>query len=93
LNEEKNIKMPKHLTISNCARARAIQIQNRTRSAKVTAMNEYRGPRRREKHMFRKKKGQFENQALIEIERHHFRTPANFISDARKPFEPAVVMW
>jgi hypothetical protein len=36
----------------NCAREPAIQIQNRTRAAKHTAMNEYRQARRRKKHMF-----------------------------------------
>jgi hypothetical protein len=35
----------------NCVRARVIQIQNRTRAAKLTAINEYRQSRRREKHL------------------------------------------
>jgi hypothetical protein len=55
----------------NCVGAQAIQIQNRTRAAKLTAMNEYRQARRREKHGFRKKKGQLDDQTLFEIERHH----------------------
>jgi hypothetical protein len=41
----------------SCARARANQIQNRTRAAKLTAMKKYRQARRRKKHLFRKKKG------------------------------------
>jgi hypothetical protein len=42
--------------------------QNRTRAANLTAMNEYRQARRREKHLFRNKKGQLDEQAIIEIE-------------------------
>jgi hypothetical protein len=52
-------------------RAEAIQIQNRTRAAKLTGMNEYRQARKRRKHLFRKKKAQLDDQALIEIEQHH----------------------
>jgi hypothetical protein len=55
----------------NCARVRVIQIQNRTRAANLNLMNEYRQARRREKHLFRKKNGQLDDEALIEIERHH----------------------
>jgi hypothetical protein len=49
--------------------ARAIEIQNRTRAVKVTAMNEYKQAQRREKHLFNNKIGQLDNQALIEIKR------------------------
>jgi hypothetical protein len=79
----------------NCARARAIQIQNRTRATKLTAMNEYRQAQRREKHLFRKKKGQLDNQVLLEIERHHsVQDPRKFykLNDTKKPLEPAVAM-
>jgi hypothetical protein len=55
----------------NCERAQAIQIQNRTRAAKFTAMNEFRQARKREIHLFRNKKVQVDDQALIETERHH----------------------
>jgi hypothetical protein len=41
MNEEKN-----------CARAWAIQIKNRTKTAKLTAIKEYRQARRGAKHMF-----------------------------------------
>jgi hypothetical protein len=44
-----------------------IQIQNKTRDAKLTAMDEYTQTRRREKHLLRKKRGQLDDQALIEI--------------------------
>jgi Zn-finger protein len=56
---------------NNCAKVRAIQIQNRTRAAKLTAINEYRQARRREKHLFRKKKVQLYDQTLIKLELHH----------------------
>jgi hypothetical protein len=39
--------------------------------AKLTAMNEYRQARRREKHIFKKKKGQLDDQTLFKIEGHH----------------------
>jgi hypothetical protein len=58
----------------NCASVGVIQIQNRTRAAKLTAMNDYGQARRRKKHLFRKKR-QLDDQSLIEIDR-----PANFIS-------------
>jgi hypothetical protein len=80
----------------NCGRARAIQIQNRTRAAKLTVMDEYRQAQRREKHMFRIKKGQLDNQALVEIERHRSvqdsRKFYKRLNDTRKPFGPAVAM-
>jgi NADH:ubiquinone oxidoreductase subunit E len=57
-------------------------------------MNEYRQARRREKQLFRKKKGQLDDQALIKIERHHsvqdFYKFYERPNDTRKPFEPAV---
>jgi hypothetical protein len=42
---------------------RSTQIQNRIRAAKLTAMNEYRQARKRENHLFRKKKGLPDDQA------------------------------
>jgi hypothetical protein len=48
-----------------------IQIWNRSRADKLTAMNEYRQARRREKHLFRNKKGQLDDHVLIAIDRHH----------------------
>jgi hypothetical protein len=77
-------------------RALAIQIQNRTRAAKLTAMIEYSQARRRVKHLFRKKKKQLDEQALIEIERHHsvqgFRKFYKRLNDSKKPFKPTVAM-
>jgi hypothetical protein len=59
-------------------------------------MNEYRHVRRKEKHLFRKKKGQLDDQALIEIERHHSvqdsRKFYKLLNDTIKPFEPAVAL-
>jgi hypothetical protein len=52
----------------NCARARTIQIENKTRAAKLTAMNGYRQARPRIKPLFGKKKVQLDDQALIDIE-------------------------
>jgi hypothetical protein len=70
-------------------RAWAIQIQNRTRAAKLTAMNEYRQARKRKKHLLRKKKGQLDDQAVIEIERHHSVQDSlkfyDCLNDTRKP--------
>jgi hypothetical protein len=57
---------------------RSTQIQNRIRAAKLTARNEYRQALKRENHLFRKKKGLPDDQALIEIERHHT------VQDSRK---------
>jgi hypothetical protein len=37
----------------------------RNRAANLTAMNEYRQARRKEKHLFRKKKGKLDDQVLI----------------------------
>jgi DnaJ-domain-containing protein 1 len=80
----------------NCARGTAIQIQNRNRAEKLTAMNEYRQARRKEKHLFRKKKRQLKDQALIEIERNYSvqdsRKFCKRLNDTRMPFEPAVTM-
>jgi hypothetical protein len=46
--------------------------------------------------MFRKKKGQLDDQPLIEIERHHSvqdsRKFYKHMNDTRKPFEPGAVM-
>jgi DnaJ-domain-containing protein 1 len=70
--------------------ARAIQIQNRTRAAKLTAMNEYKQTRRREKHMFRKKKRQLDYQqhrSVQDSQKFYKR-----LNDTRKPFELAVAM-
>jgi cytochrome c553 len=61
----------------NCARGTAIQIQNRNKAEKLTAMNEYRQARRKEKNLFRKKR-QLKDQALIEIERNYS------VQDSRK---------
>jgi hypothetical protein len=76
--------------------AGAIQIQNRARAAKLTAMNVCRQARRREKHLFRKKKGQFDDQILIEMNRDHSVQDSHKfhkrLNDTGKQFEPAVAM-
>jgi hypothetical protein len=62
----------------------------------LTAMDEYKQTRRREKHLFRKKKGQLDDQGLKGIERRHSvqdsRKFYKRLNDAKKPFEPAVAM-
>jgi GTP1/Obg family GTP-binding protein len=72
------------------------QIQNRTRAVKVTAINEYKPARRREKHLIRKKKEQLDDEASIEIERQSsvqdFHKFYKHLSDTRKPFEPGIAM-
>jgi hypothetical protein len=59
-------------------------------------MNEYRQSRKRKKHLFRKKKAQLDDQALIEFERHlsvhDSRMFYKCLNDIRKPFKPAVAM-
>jgi hypothetical protein len=63
----------------NCPRARAIQIQNRTRAAKLTAMNEYRQVLIREKQARR---------SCVMDSRKYYK----LLNDTRKPFESAVAM-
>jgi hypothetical protein len=80
----------------NCAIARAIQIRNRTRAAKFTARNEYRQTRRREKHLFRKKKGQLDDQAFIGNEQHHLKDikaagSDSILAELLKSGEPSLV--
>jgi hypothetical protein len=68
----------------------------RTRAAKLTTINEYMKALRREKHLFRKKKEQLDDKALIEIERHRSvqdsRKFYKRLNGTIKPFKPALAM-
>jgi hypothetical protein len=69
----------------NCARARAFQIQNRTRAAKLAAMNEYRqAPKMEKKTCLEIKKGNSTIRLLSKLsDITVFRTPAYFVIPQR----------
>jgi hypothetical protein len=74
----------------NATRERAIQ--NTTRGAK----NAYKLARKNDRHLFRKKARQLDEETLIEIERHRsIQDSHKFykrLNDVRRPFEPQVAV-
>jgi hypothetical protein len=71
---------------------KAIDTQRHTR----TAYNNYEQARTKERYLFRRKKRQLEEEALIEVERHRFiqntRKFYKRLNDVRRPFEALVAM-